>query len=88
MEVDFYFPQNRPKATIHQYNIGNLIERIVVDITGPFPAMDQGNKYILAVMDYFSIWIGLCDLSDQEATHRAEVLVRDWRCLEKVRILK
>jgi hypothetical protein len=39
---------------MHQYNVGALFERIVIDVAGPFPQSDQGNPYPLIAMDYFT----------------------------------
>ena len=49
-------PQRQPKAPMRQYNVGSPFERIAIDVAGPFPESNQGNKYIVAVMDYFSKW--------------------------------
>ncbi|KAG5885287.1 hypothetical protein JTB14_000844 [Gonioctena quinquepunctata] len=49
-------PRIRPKAPMRQYNVGSPFERIAIDIAGPFPVSDHGNKYILVAMDYFSKW--------------------------------
>ena len=38
------------------YNVGVPFERIAIDIAGPFPKSDKGNRYILVVADYFSKW--------------------------------
>jgi hypothetical protein len=37
---------------MHQYNFGVQFERIAIDIAGPFPRIDQGNRYFLIAMDY------------------------------------
>jgi hypothetical protein len=38
---------------MHQYNVGAPFERIAIDVAGPFPLSDQGNRYLLIVTDYF-----------------------------------
>ena len=38
------------------YNVGSPMERVAIDILGPLPELDAGNKYFLIVMDYFSKW--------------------------------
>lgn len=40
----------RPKEEIQ---IGSLLERIAIDITGPFPETGIENQYIIVATDYF-----------------------------------
>ena len=53
------------------------MERIVVDVLGPLPQSESGNKYLLVVADYFSKWTEAFPMRDQEATTAAEILVRE-----------
>ena len=32
------------------------MERVAVDVMGPFPRTDAGNRYVLVAMDYFTKW--------------------------------
>ncbi|KAG5896052.1 hypothetical protein JTB14_011047 [Gonioctena quinquepunctata] len=73
-------PRIRPKAPMRQYNVGSPFERIAIDIAGPFPVSDHGNKYILVAMDYFSKWAEAYALPNQEAITVADVLVKEWIC--------
>jgi hypothetical protein len=41
---------------MHQYNIGAPFERVAIDIAGPFPESNKGNRYLLVAMDYFTKW--------------------------------
>jgi hypothetical protein len=41
---------------MQQYNVGVPFERIAIDVTGPFPWNDQGNRYLLITVDYFTKW--------------------------------
>jgi hypothetical protein len=41
---------------MHQCNIGAPFERVAIDIAGPFPVSDRGNRYLLVAMDYFIKW--------------------------------
>ena len=43
------------------------MQRLGVDIMGPFPLTERGNRYILAAMDYFTKWPEAYALKDQEA---------------------
>jgi hypothetical protein len=41
---------------MHQHNVVAPFERIAIDIAGPFPESDMGNRYLLVAMDYFTKW--------------------------------
>ena len=50
-------PQRKFQAPMQLYNVGAPLERIAIDALGPLPEMEQGNQYILVVMDYFTKWV-------------------------------
>jgi hypothetical protein len=39
---------------MHQYNIGASFQKIAIDIAGPFPQTDQGNRYLMVAMGCFT----------------------------------
>jgi hypothetical protein len=51
------------------------MERVTVDVVGPLPVLENGNKYILIAMDYFTKWPEAYALPNQEAETVAKVLV-------------
>ena len=66
------------RGPLQQYNVGPLFERIAVDIAGPFPMTEDGNKYIMVVSDYFSKWPEAYAIRNQEATTVATTLIDNW----------
>ena len=63
-----------------KYNVDSPMERIVIDVLGPLPITENGNKYILIVADYFTKWVEAYPMPNQEATTVAELLVREFIC--------
>ncbi|KAJ8380732.1 hypothetical protein SKAU_G00015100 [Synaphobranchus kaupii] len=47
-------PNQRSRAPLQQHLVGAPMERVGVDVLGPFPVTDSGNRYILVAMDYFT----------------------------------
>jgi hypothetical protein len=61
-----------------QYQAGSPMDRIQLDILGPFPLSKKGNKYILVVVDQFSKWTECYPLADQTAETIDNVLVKEF----------
>ena len=68
-------PPRKAKGPMRQYNVGCPMERIAIDLTGPYPISKKGHKYLMVVSDYFTKWVDAIPLKSQEATHIAERLV-------------
>ncbi|XP_053378575.1 uncharacterized protein LOC128548173 [Mercenaria mercenaria] len=68
-------PQRKAKAALKQYNVGAPLERIGIDIMGPLPRSNKGNKYVLTIVDYFTKWIVALPIRNQEATTVAKNFV-------------
>ena len=49
-------PRVKQRSPLQLYNVGELMECVAIDVLEPLPETDQGNKYILIVMAYFSKW--------------------------------
>ncbi|CAL9701640.1 unnamed protein product [Knipowitschia caucasica] len=68
-------PTQRSHAPLQQYLVGAPMERVGVDILGPFPVTDTGNRYVLVAMDYFTKWPEAYAVPDQSAATTAGRLV-------------
>uniref|UniRef100_A0A674P0I3 Gypsy retrotransposon integrase-like protein 1 n=1 Tax=Takifugu rubripes TaxID=31033 RepID=A0A674P0I3_TAKRU len=77
-------PTRRSHAPLQQYQVGAPMERVGVDILGPFPTTDQGNRYVLVAMDYFTKWPEAYAVPDQSASTTAEHLVNEMFCRFRV----
>jgi hypothetical protein len=60
--------------------LGAPFERIPIDVAEPFPRSDQGNRYLLIAMDYFTKWPEAYAIPNQEASTVAEALVTNFFC--------
>ncbi|KAL6459687.1 hypothetical protein MHYP_G00314460 [Metynnis hypsauchen] len=73
-------PSRAPRAPLHPYQCGGPMERVAVDVLGPFPVTDSGNRFVLVAMDYFTKWPEAYAVPDQGAVTTADVLVREFFC--------
>ena len=55
--------------------VGDVMERISIDITGPHPTSSLGFKYMLTAVDHFSKWADAFPIRNQEARTVAQVLM-------------
>ena len=56
---------------------GAPLDRLATDILGPFPESTRGNKYVLAVTDYFTKWLEIFPIPDQTAPTCAEIILNE-----------
>jgi transposase InsO family protein len=57
--------------------VGEPLERMAIDLCGPFPASRQGHVYILTAIDLFSKWAEAVPLRNKEATTVARALLNN-----------
>jgi len=50
------------------------MERIAIDVMGPLPISDHGNKYVLVISDYFTKWTESFAMPNQEAEIVADIV--------------
>jgi transposase InsO family protein len=65
-------PNRTPRAPLISYQAGTRLERVHLDILGPFIQSRRGNKYVLMVVDQFSKWVACIPLPDQTAATMAQ----------------
>lgn len=68
-------PSVRARAPLGSYHAGGPMERIHIDLLGPFPSSKAGNKYVLMVIDQFTKWLEAFAVPDQTTETVARVLV-------------
>ena len=73
-------PQKKIVAPLKIVNVGAPMERIAIDVLGPLPMTEAGNKYILIIADYFTKWVEAFPLPNQEAKTVADKLVNEVIC--------
>jgi len=73
-------PISRAHGPMQDYRVGAPMERVSIDILGPLPITDSGNRYVLVAMDYYSKWPFVAALPNQEAVTVADALVRGFFC--------
>ena len=66
------------RAELKTHVTGVPMERICVDIVGPFPESTSGNKYGLVVTDYFTKYVEMYGIPNQEASTVATVLTKEF----------
>jgi len=70
-------PQRR-KHPLEQQVSGAPFHRVAFDIIGPLPESDEGNRYILVLVDYFTKWAEAYALSERVATTVAHAISSRW----------
>ena len=56
------------------------MQRVAMDILGPLPETDRGNKYILVIGDYFTKWKEAHAMPNMEAITVARIFVNEFIC--------
>ncbi|KAK6172537.1 hypothetical protein SNE40_016172 [Patella caerulea] len=63
---------------LQEYRAGSPLDRVQLDILGPFPESRKGNRYILVLVDQFTKWTEAYPLPDQTAESVARKFVNEF----------
>ena len=47
----------KPRVSLGQYYAGFPLERVHIDILGPFTESNKGNQYVLMILNQFTKWL-------------------------------
>ena len=67
----------RRKAPLQPIVVGYPMQMVAVDIVGPLPRSTNGNLYLLVAEDYFTKWLEVWAIPNQEAKTIAEKLLNE-----------
>ena len=73
-------PPKKSRSPLIVEQSGYPMERVAIDIIGPLPKTNNGNRYILVAVDYFTRWPEAYAIPNQEARTIAQKLVDEWVC--------
>ena len=62
------------RSELKQEIVGAPMERMAMDLQGPFPESQRGNRYILVIQDYFSKWVEIFAIPDKNGKTIATIL--------------
>ena len=65
----------KPRAGLRSFRAGAPMECVHMDILGPFPPSESGNRYILLMVDQFTKWVEIHPIPDQTAERTARMAV-------------
>ena len=73
-------PPRKRRAPLQQYQVGAPMERVALDLVGPLPESDRGNKWILVIGEYFTKWMEAYPLPDSTSATVAKAFVEKFVC--------
>ena len=68
-------PRNSKKAPLLPIPVEGAFDRVAVDVLGPLPPSNKGNRYIVVFSDYLTRWCEAFPVPSVEATVIARLLV-------------
>ena len=73
-------PYQRFRAALAGFRVGAPLDRVGIDLMGPLPVSERGNRYLLVIVDYFTRWAEAFPLPDQQAESLAKAFVHEFVC--------
>ena len=70
-------PRGKRKAPLLPIPVEGAFDRVAVDALGPFPATNDGNRYILVFSDYYTRWPEAFAVPSIDAPRVANLLVNE-----------
>jgi hypothetical protein len=65
---------------MHQYDVGELFKRVAIDIPGRYQEGEKRSRYLMFAMDYFTKWLLVYAITNQEALPVVDGLVTNLFC--------
>ena len=72
------FQSRKPRSDLSNYRVGFPLDRVALDIMGPFPISTKRNRYILVIGDHFTRWMEAYPMQTQHAEEVAKLLVHQF----------
>ena len=73
-------PPKTRQAPLESIITSYPMERVAIDILGPLPLTERGNKYILVAQEYFTKWVEAYAIPNQESETILQKLVDEFFC--------
>ena len=73
-------PAKKHRAELKQFQPGEPMQIVAMDILGPLPDSTNGNRYILVIGEYFTKWVEAYAIPDQETETISRCLVDEFVC--------
>ena len=73
-------PTPKPKAKLCPVPVSAPLELVAMDILGPLPESAIGNSFVLVIGDYFTKWLEVYPIPNQEAITVAKKIVNEFIC--------
>jgi hypothetical protein len=73
-------PSKKSRGELQQPKVGAPMELVALDILGPLPITERGNRYVLVIGDYHTKWLEAFPLPNQEAKTVARCFVEQFAC--------
>ena len=66
------------KSALRQTRMGYTMDKIGIDLMGPFVETENSYTYIVVMQDYFTEWVVAEGLPDKQSEALADVIYKQW----------